>query len=55
MMEIKPPEEEINEVLNRCAEHSEKGTSQYHGMTYEDGVRAGIDWVLGYVEENPLE
>ena len=25
------------------------------GMTYEEGVKAGIEWVLGQTDDHPLE
>ena len=47
-------EDEINDVLNRCIESEEKGESQWPGMTYEQGVKAALEWVQGY-GEHPLE
>jgi len=47
-------EEEINDVLNRCIESEETGVSQWPGMTYEQGVKAALEWVQGY-GEHPLE
>jgi hypothetical protein len=51
----KPSREEIDEVLNKCADAANEGKTKWHGMSYEEGVRAGIEWVLGDVEENPME
>ncbi len=47
-------EDEINDVLNRCIESEETGESQWPGMTYEQGVKAALEWVQGY-GEHPLE
>jgi len=43
----KPTAKEIDEVLNWCSEAEEEGISNYPGMTYEQGVKAGIDWLQG--------
>ena len=37
-----PTDEEIEEVIQWCGEKS-----HFPGMTYEEGVRAAIDWMLG--------
>ena len=39
-------QEEIDAVLNRCVEADAKGGSAYPGMTYEQGVKYAIDWLL---------
>jgi hypothetical protein len=48
-------EAEIDDVLNRCADAEDEGRSQYSGMTYEQGVRIGIEWLLGITDESPFE
>lgn len=47
-------EQEINEVLDACVEQEEIGESRWPGMTYEQGVKAAIEWLQGY-GENPME
>lgn len=47
--------EEIDELLNRCADAESDGKSQYPGMTYEQGMLAGIEWLLGVTDEPPFE
>lgn len=47
-------DEEIAELLNACDKQAEAGGSKFRGMTYEDGVRAAIDWLLGDSDENPM-
>ena len=47
--------DEIDEVLNECVEAEGKGHSRYPGMTYEEGVRAGIEWALGLADEPPFD
>ena len=41
------PQEQIDELLNRCAEAEETGESAYPGMTYEQGIMAAIEWLEG--------
>lgn len=45
----------IDDVLNQCADAEDEGRSQYPGMTYEQGVRIGIEWLLGITDESPFE
>ena len=49
-----PSHELIDKVLERCIDSNNVG-SQYPGMTYEQGVLAGIEWVLGHIDEIPFE
>lgn len=53
-MEFVPTENEINNVLNECMEKEELGETRYPGMTYEQGVKAALEWEQGY-GENPLD
>lgn len=39
-------EEEISELLNRCIEAEETGESVYPGMSYEQGIKAAIEWLI---------
>jgi len=50
----KPSPDQIDEVLNECTEHTNAGTSKYPGMSYEDGVLAGIRWMTGEDDANPM-
>ena len=52
--QMKPNEEEINDVLNKCTESEEEGASRWPGMTYEQGVKAATEWMQGY-GENPMQ
>jgi hypothetical protein len=45
-------QKEIDRVLNWVAEGEEKG-SHFSGMSYESGIRAGIEWLLGETDERP--
>lgn len=52
--EIEKTDKEIDDVLNRAAEHEETIGTKWHGMTYEQGVQAGIHWLIGDWEDNPM-
>jgi hypothetical protein len=49
-MQIARTEEEINDMLNSI---DELGPSVFSGQTYEQGVVAGIQWVLGETDDHP--
>jgi hypothetical protein len=51
----KPTEIEIEKVIDQCFEVECSGESMYPGMTYEQGVKNGIDWVNGDLDDSPLE
>ena len=51
---MKPTQDEIDEVRNKCSEAADEGRSQFNFMTYEQGVEAGIRWMQG-TDPNPLE
>jgi len=46
--------EEINEQLDK-AENALVSGEGYFGMTYEAGVKAAIEWIMGDVDEKPIE
>ena len=50
---MKPTEEEMDAVINDCVESEEEGASRWPGMTYEQGVKAALEWVQGW-GEHPL-
>ena len=54
-MQIKPTQTQIDELLDRCFIAESEGTSLYPGMTYEQGVHAAIEWILGYSLNHPLD
>ncbi len=53
MPEIAVSQREIDEVLNAVASRIDEGGSRFPGMTYEEGVRDAISWMLGDNDENP--
>lgn len=54
MYQVKRTNTEIDDQLNKATEAADAGTS-VPGMSYEQGVQAGILWVLGEVEDLPIE
>lgn len=53
--EVKRTNKEIDDQLNLANAWEEKGGSSVRGMSYEQGVKAGIDWVLGDIDHLPIE
>lgn len=56
---VYPSDVEIDAVLTECAENIDAGRRKYPGMSYEDGVRVAIEWLLFSPDEmdtyNPME
>lgn len=52
-MKTKPTDDEIDDVLNRCAQAQDEGESICPGASYEQGVAAAIEW-LRLDGDNPL-
>ena len=46
-------EQQIEEEVTKTFPSLER--SKFPGMTYEEGVMAALDWVLGVSEESPME
>ena len=46
------PETEIDDVLNWTWKVEERGTV-FPGLSYEEGVRAGIEWVTERSNDRP--
>lgn len=46
-MNVVRSENEINQLLNRCVESEESGISEFPGMTYEQGIKAAIEYLEG--------
>jgi len=43
----KPTQNQIDDVLNQCAEQIDEGGSKYPGMSFEQGVLDAINWLSG--------
>lgn len=55
MYAVIPSDSEIDGQLNIANEVIDTVGSRYHGMSYEEGVRDGISWALGFDSSIPLE
>lgn len=53
-LDIARTEDEVDDVMNTCSEAIDSGDSNFEGMTYEQGVQAALDWVLGRTEDHPF-
>lgn len=53
-MNIIRTEQEIWDLLNQCADAEVTGVSSYPGMSYEQGVKAAIEWIIGDTNEHPI-
>jgi hypothetical protein len=51
---MKRTDDEIYEQIDKAQKGMNIG-SKWPGMSYEEGVRAALDWVLGDAEEAPME
>ena len=49
-----PSEDEMNSQYDKAVDAS-AGGSRWPGMTYEDGVRATLDWVRGDTDQPPMD
>jgi hypothetical protein len=47
--------EQVEEMYDEATVLSAEGQNPYPAMTYVDGVKAALDWVLGEGAEPPLE
>lgn len=52
---MKPTQAEIDELLDAVSEEINKGSSRFHGMSYEEGIRDTIEWMTGETDEHPYE
>jgi hypothetical protein len=53
-MESDVTNDQLDELANQCAEQEDKGGSKYPGMSYEQGIKALIEWLRGE-GPHPLE
>jgi hypothetical protein len=52
---IKRSKAAIDGQLNQASAWADAGGSAMRGMTYENGVEAAIQWMLGEVDDLPIE
>lgn len=48
-------EEEIDNLLAACVDAVEEGRTQARAMTYEQGVKAAIEWLTVKQRPHPLD
>ena len=54
MSRAAPNDHQMREVWGDCLQAEEEGSSKYPGMSYEQGIKAALEWVLGE-GPHPLE
>lgn len=52
--ETERTEEEVEALVDRAGDIENAGRSKFPGMTYEQGIRAMYDYLVGN-DDNPLE
>lgn len=53
-----PTKKEIEAIIDQCSDLENSNESMYPGMTYEQGVKAALEWRdgnYGQFNESPLE
>lgn len=57
MYELARTDEQIDTLITRTCDEPAQGykSTKFSGMTYEDGIRAALDWVLGNSDEDIYE
>lgn len=45
---------DIEAVLDAAMKQQNIGGSRWPGQTYEDGVAAAVDWLIGASDDNPM-
>lgn len=52
---IERTDSQIEEQLNKAMEAEALGTTQFPNCSYEEGVRAALDWLFGKQKEEPID
>jgi len=50
-----PIQQVVQEQLDEAWDHINEGLNKWPNMTYEQGVQAALDWMLGNVDDPPME
>lgn len=53
-MNIIRTEQEIWDLLGQCTDAEVTGASRYPGMSYEQGIKAAIEWITGDTDDHPI-
>ena len=48
-------EQQINEQLDKASQIINNDGTHYPGMSYEQGIQAMYDWLVGDTEDTPIE
>jgi hypothetical protein len=51
---MKKSEDEVLRLLDEVNDRIESG-STYAGMTYEEGVKAALEWAYGFTDESVFD
>ena len=54
MYAIEQKTKDIEALLNECVDAENDGRTEYFGMTYEQGIKAGIEWLTTKDTDRPL-
>ncbi len=46
--------DKINDVAKRVADSIAWGPTEHVGQTYEEGVKATLDWLTGVTDDDPM-
>tara|TARA_R110000765_G_scaffold202683_2_gene307964 strand:- start:567 stop:722 length:156 start_codon:yes stop_codon:yes gene_type:complete len=46
--------DEMYDEIDNATEKQESGKG-FKGMSYEDGVKAALEWAMGYTEDKPTD
>lgn len=55
MYEVKVSEKDIDAVIDQCIQVDATGDTRFPAMTYEQGVKYALEWVLGISDDHPLQ
>lgn len=55
MPDLPRTEQEIETVLDAAIAVTSTGQTRWRGMTYEEGIRNALQWVLGESDDDPME
>ena len=55
MPQIIRTQKQIDKLLEKCLDAEERGESKFFGMTFEQGIRYAIRWLMDKNAPHPLE
>ena len=53
--EIVRKDQDIDNILKHCSDAENEDETKFPEMTYEQGVKAGIRWITGETDYNPIK